>query len=291
MEEKQPNNKAAEKQNKKVYLIGGIVALVVIAVLIVGMVVGLIGPNRNMIPTVEISTPYVDLLIPMEVAEYISYEESTYGDTYTCAFYMNYSGNKLLLWRVDFGDPDAAGWVGILQTEQGDIPVAITGFVTSDEELATLGEEGTRLYGECMQGYSVMLDSLKGNPKFTSERPLEIGENTERKLTYWTVTLPEKMSVVESSEGENYTAIFSGEVVGEMVMMYRITIGDEQNGSLLGYFNVDGVKKAVTVEGFSLVERESWNEADYAAAYHMMDTINYVIETIMSSKQFSQTAE
>jgi hypothetical protein len=76
-----------------------------------------------------------------------------------------------------------------------------------------------------------------------------------------------------------------------MVLLYRIIIGDEQTGSLLGYYKVDGVKKAVCVESFTLVERESWNEDDYAAAYRMMDTINHVIETIMNSKQFATEAE
>lgn len=295
MNEKQPNEKTEKKQlNSKQLVVGGIIALGVIIVL----VLALLGSGKNavsdkkpQIPTVKINTPYIDLLIPMEVAEYITNDESTYGDVYTRAFYMNYGGSELPLWRVDFGDPYAGDWVGILQTKQGDIPVVMTVFTISDEELEALGEEGARLYGECMQGYIVMVDGIMADLRFTSERPLAVGEDTEIKLTYWNVTLPSKMKVMESSEGDNYTATFSGEVVGEMVLLYRIIIGDEQTGSLLGYYKVDGMKKAVCVESFTLVERESWNEDDYAAAYRMMDTINHVIETIMSSKQFTTEAE
>lgn len=292
MEDKQPNKKATKiKLGKKIYLAGGIIALVLIAVLVIALAGGKTEEKPNQtpqIPTVKINTPYIDLLIPEAVAEYITNDESTYGDVYTRAFYMNYGGNELPLWRVDFGDPYAGDWVGILQTEQGDIPVVMTGFAISAEELAALGEEGSQLYGECTQGYSVMIDGIMADPRFTSDRPLEVGEDTEMKLTYWTLTLPGKMSVMESNEGGNYTATFSGEVVGEMVLLYRITIGEEQSGSLLGYFKVDGVKKAVCVESFTLNERESWNEDDYSAAYHMMSTINDVIQQIMASKNYSE---
>ena len=59
----------------------------------------------------------------------------------------------------------------------------------------------------------------------------------------------------------------------------------------MGYDELDGVKKPVSVVSFDLVERDSWAEDDYAAAYRMMDTINHVIDTIMQSKQFSTEAE
>lgn len=289
MEEKQPQKKTANKiLNKKTYIIGGIIALVVIAAVVIVLVVGKLGAKPDQgIPTKKINTPYVDLLIPLDKAEYISSDESTDGGLYTCTFHMNYEGNSVPLWQVEFGDPDSADWIGILKTDQGDIPVAMTGYTISERDLEALGEQGAQLYGECMQGYIVMLDGIMADSRFTAERPVVVGENTEMKLTYWTITLPSKIQVHESNEGGIYTAVFSGEVVGEMVLLYQITVGGEQSESLLGYFDVDGTKKAVCVESFTLVRRESWNEEDYATAYRMMDTINGVINTIVSSEQFS----
>lgn len=291
MEEKQPQKKVANKMlGKKAYIVGGLVVLVVIAALVIGLVAGKTNDKPEQapqIPTKKISTPYIDLLVSLNMAEYISSDVSTYSEVYTCAFYMNFDGKSLPLWRVDFGDPNSADWIGILKTDQGDIPVAMTGFVISAEELEALGEQGAQLYGECMQGYSVMLDGIMADSRFTSERPVAVGEDIEMKTTYWTITLPSKMQVQESNKDGNYTTTFSGEIAGEMVLLYQFTVGEEQSGSLLGYFEVDGVKKAVCVESFALVERESWNEVDYATAYRMMETINDVINTIMSSKQFS----
>lgn len=273
---------------KKVWIIGGIAGLLAVTVIIVGLVTRKENQEKAY---QKVETPYIDLLIPEEIADYISDDESTYGNVYTRTFYLNYNDDVLPLWRVDFGDPYAGDWVGILHTEQGDIPVVMTGFAISAEEMAALGEAGAKLYGECVQGYSVMMEGIMSDSRFTSEHPLAIGEDTQIKLMYWDVTVPSKMKVLESDEDGKYTATFSAEVVGEMVMLYRITIGSERTGSLLGYLKVDGVKKPVCVESFVLADRQSWNEDDYAAAYRMMDTINHVIETIKSSKEFTAEAE
>ena len=289
MEEKQKEQAAVKgKLGKKAWLIGGIAAVVVIALIAGGLTMGKNEPKARY---VKITTPYIDLLVPEELEDVITNDESTYGDVYTRGFYMNYGEKELPLWRVDFGDANAGDWVGILKTDKGDIPVTMTAFATSEEELASLDEEGYMLFNDCMQAYSVMLDGIMSDSRFSPDRPLPVGEDTSVELTYWTVTLPNTMKVSENTADGNYEAIFSAEVVGEMVIMYRVCIGENQAQSLLGYYEVDGVKKPVSVESFGLAERESWSEDDYAAAYRMMDTINYVIETIMQSKQFSTEAE
>lgn len=288
MKDKQ-NNKKGKIGRKTVFiLVGVIVAVAAITVAIVCLAGN--QPEQKE-PTFKIHTPYIDLVLPLELEGVITSDESTYGSVYTRGFYMNYGGEEQPLWRVDFGDPNSGDWIGRLRTDAGDIPVAMTGFAISNEELAALGEEGSRLYGECMQAYSVMLDGISADPRFTAERPLAIGEDTEVKMTYWSVTLPGKMKVLESSKNGTYEAVFSGEIVGEMVMLYRIRIGGEQIGSKLGYFEIDGVKKLISIESFTLAERESWGEDDYATAYRMMDTINDVIEQITSSKNYCEFSE
>lgn len=276
------------KPGKWAWLIGVIVVMVVIAVIVGGLQVS---KQENASHYAKINTPYIDLLVPEELKDVITSDESTYGSVYTRAFYMHYGEIELPLWRIDFGDANMGDWVGMLKTDNGDTPVVMTAFAASEEELAALDEEGYKLFNDCMQAYSVMLDGIIADPRFSPDRPLAVGEDTSVKLTYWTVTLPDTMKVSESTEGGNYEAVFSAEVVGEMVRLYRVCIGENQAESLLGYYEVDGVKKPVSVGNFDLVERDSWSEDDYAAAYRMMDTINHVIDTIMQSKQFSTEAE
>lgn len=272
------------KLGKKTWLIGGVAALAVIAVIAGGV---LLSKKVPMLQSVKIHTPYIDLLVPEELKDVITSDESTYGTVYTRAFYMSYGKTELPLWRVDFGDVNAGEWVGMLD----DVPVVMTAFAASEEDLRTLDEEGYKLYNDCMQAYSVMLDGITSDARFSPDRPLVIGEDTTMNLTYWKVTLPNNMQVQEAVEGDNYEAVFSAEVAGEMVPMYRICVGDEQLKSLLGYYEVNGTKKVVSVESFELVVQDTWSEDDYAAAYRMMDTINDVINAIMQSKEFSVEAE
>lgn len=288
MEEKQ-SEKISKRKSVRITLL--ICAVVVLAIAIT-LVAGYAGrKNEPEIPACKINTPYIDLVLPVELEKVISSDESAYGSIYTRGFYMSYGEKELPLWRVDFGDANAGDWVGLLKTDKGDIPVTMTGFAIDAEELAALGEEGSQLYSVCMQAYIVMQDGIMSDSRFSPDRPLAVGEDTSVELTYWTVTLPNTMTVSENTADGNYEAVFSAEVVGEMVPLYRVCIGELQAESFLGYFEIGGVKQPVSVEAFELAERANWSEDDYAAAYRMMDTINDVINTIMSSKQFSTEAE
>lgn len=291
MSESQNEQAVAKKKfGKKTVIASAVIALVVIGA-IAAVTVGQPGSRNEEIPCTKIETPYIDLVLPLELEGTVTNDEATYGSVYTRAFYMQYNGMEVPLWRLDFGDPNAGVWVGMLKTDKGDIPVVSTSFTISDEVLAALGEGGSELYGKCMQGYSVMLDGIMSDSRFTPDRPLAVGEDAKVKLTYWDLTLPDTMKVTESNVNGNYEAVFSGEVVGENVPLYRVCIGEEQAKSFLGYYELDGTKMPVSVESYDLSGRDTWSENDYAAAYQMMDTINHVIETIMQSKDFTLEAE
>lgn len=288
MEGKQQDKQWKIGKKTVLVLAGAIIAVAAITVVAIALSGGQTESEKL---TLKIQTPYIDLQLPLELEEIITNDESTYGEIYTCGFYMNYGGEEVPLWRVDFGDAKSADWIGRLVTDAGDVPVAMTGFAITDAELAALGEEGSLLYGECMQAYSVMLEGIMADSRFTTERALAIGEDTNVKLQHWTVTLPNKITVQESSNSGIYEAVFTGEIVGEAVQLYRIRIGGEQIGSQLGYFTIDGVKKPLYIESFALEERDSWTLDDYETAYRMMDTINDVIKAITSSKNYSEFSE
>ena len=80
-------------------------------------------------------------------------------------------------------------------------------------------------------------------------------------------------------------------VVGKSELLETIHIGDNKADTELGLFEVEGIKKSISVGSFDLSEKANWTEDDYSAAYRMMDTINHVIEVIMSSPQFSLPVE
>jgi len=216
------------------------------------------------------------------------HEQSVYGAATTEAFYMKVGdAEEVPLFRIDVGDENLGEWLGLLKTENGDIPVTYTVFTVSDEQLTALGEEASNTYGELMNGFSTLLEGIFSDSRFTTEKPLAVGEDREVQMTYWTVKLPGKVSCSETAENGNYQAIFFGDIQGESVALYTVRIGEIKAESELGLFSVEGTDKPVTIESYDLGERASWSDDDYSAAYRMMDTINHVIETIMSSEQFS----
>jgi len=234
-----------------------------------------------------IQSKYVDWAIPSECMAFLKYETEANGNVTSDLFYLQAGSEEVPIFRFDFGDENAGDWLGLLTIDDAKIPVVYTVFVPSDEELSAIDETAIESYYILMDVFNELVQDLNKNPAFTSERLSEVGEDRQMEMTYWDVTLPDKVTVQEKNEGGNYEAIFSGEVVGEMVFLYRVSIGEGQSGVFQGYFEVDGVKKPVFVESYELVERVSWDENDYATAYRMMDTVNDVLQQIRTSKYYS----
>ncbi|MBR3928251.1 MAG: hypothetical protein IKJ65_04530 [Clostridia bacterium] len=225
--------------------------------------------------------------IPAEYADILIHEQEIHDGLITEVFSMRNEVKDISLYRIDFGNEFAGDWLGVIHTENGMIHVTYTVFALTEEQLALMSEEEMEQYNILMGHFSEMLNVIFADPRFTTEKPLAVGEDVEVQTTYWTLMLPSNMVVMESNENGTYVAVFYGEVAGELTALYTVHIGDDKAESELGLYDVDGEKKPVSVGSFDLSEQYTWTDDDYSAAYRMMDTINHVIETIMTSKQFS----
>lgn len=234
---------------------------------------------------IEIETPYLTLQFPEKDSETLVYEEEQEGDVVSEIFYMKTEGDDLLLYRFDFGDENAGEWLGMIKTDEKEIPVTYTVFVASDEELEKLGQQ-EETYTELMNDFNVLMNSIRTDSRFSSEKEIDLGKDIEHKLTYWSLKLPEKITCSEDISDENYRADFYTEIKGEQVNLYSVYIGEQQGTTILGEYKIDGVKKTISIESYDLDE-EKWSDEELREAYQMMDTINSVIETITKSKQFS----
>ena len=238
-----------------------------------------------------IQSKYVTMQYPAELSEVLIHEVDTFNGQYTDSFYMKHEDKDIPLFRFDFGPEIAGDWIGLLETKDGDVIITSVVFALDEAEFPDLSEADMEVYSSCMSAYSTILKGIVENPDFVVERPVEIGKNTEVKTTYWTFTLPNKMSVEEIVSENDYTAVFYGDVSGDHMPLYCVCVGDSKAETELGSYEIDGIRKPVSVGSYDLFEIDAWSEDDYEAAYRMMDTINHVIETIMSSKQFSIEAE
>lgn len=229
----------------------------------------------------------LSLNLPIEYTDVLAHRQETHGALTTEVFSMRNGENDIPLYRIDFGDETAGDWFGALNIDERNIPVVYTVFVLSEEELSAMDEMEQEQYFALMDSFSDALNAIAADPRFSAEKPLAVGENVEMETSFWTLTLPNNMTVVESTTDGNYEALFYGEVAGERAALYQVRIGDILAESEIGLYEIDGVKKPISVGSFDLSEKPNWTEDDYSAAYRMMDTINHVIDTFMSSPQFS----
>ena len=53
-------------------------------------------------------------------------------------------------------------------------------------------------------------------------------------------------------------------------------------------YNVNGEKRLLSLESFEIEPAAEWTDEDQEAAFGMLATINNVLQTIMSSENFSE---
>lgn len=264
--------------------------IIVVAMVICMVVMSWLGTGsqESENSAVNLQTKFGILEFPREYAENLKHTEVEETGTVIEIFSMISDEKEYELFRIYFGEVSNGSIVGYIHSESDILPVSV---VLDDSRMIEFAnEESVTQYYSMMEGLNVVLSSLYENEKFMKDE-FEAQKESAMKLTHWNVTLPNTMVVSESIVDGIYEAVFSGEVLGENVALYRISIGEEKEEVPLGYFKLDGVKKAVYVQSYELGEQDTWSEDDYAAAYRMMDTINDVINVIMQSKQFSAEAE
>lgn len=238
-----------------------------------------------------IHSEYVDWSVPADCMEFLKYETETNNNVVADMFYMQAGSAEIPIFRFDFGDENAGDWLGVLTVGEEKIPVVYTVFMVSDEDLAALGDAEENYY-KLMDVFNEMVKDLSENKNFSPEKPIMVsGSEQIAELTYWTVTLPEEMSWQETKENGTYQVVFYGHIQGEKIAMYQVTIGDEVTENQLGLYNIDGENKVISVVCHDVLDRPDWSEDDNAVAYHLMDTINNVIDQIMSSESFSEPSE
>lgn len=242
--------------------------------------------NRKSFEIIE--SKYVDWAVPSDCMEFLKHENEINDSVVADMFYMQAGSAEVPIFRFDFGDENAGDWLGQLTIGEERIPVVYTVFMVSDEDLAAL-DDAEEIYYKLMDVFTEMVKDLSENKNFSTDKPIKISGNEQvAELTYWTVTLPAEMSWQETNENGTYQVVFYGSIQGKEIVLYQVTIGDEATGDQLGLYNIDGENKIVSIICHDVLDRPDWSNDDNAVAYHMMDTINRVIDQILSSESYSE---
>lgn len=279
-------------KNKKLMIIIPVAVLAVAIVAVIACTSGGEGALfQGLRPVEVIQSKYVKWSVPKEYTEILKYEYEENGDIASDMFSLQLGDKEVPVFRFDFGDENAGDWLGVLTVGEEQIPVVYTVFMMSDEELAAAGDTDGAYY-KLMDLFNQLVKDFEADKNFSTKKPVMVsGSYKEVALTYWTVTLPEEMHCSESNENGTYQALFYGDIHGEKVALYQVNIGDEIAETELGFFQVDGQDKVVSIKVCDIFNRSDWNDDDYAVAYLMVDTINTVIEQITSSELFFVPSE
>ena len=233
-----------------------------------------------------IESRYLPLLISAEYADLIHHREVTEGDVAVEIFYMLTGEVEKELFCVYFGNGEIGDIIGTLQTETGEIPVTAAGRVYSPEDFAT--EEQLQLYYSMMGELNTVIQSISENSCFKASDEFEtpVINKAEIQMVHWKVVLPENMEVEETKSGNVYQADFYGLIGGEKFKMYTIYLGEARTDTVLGGYIINGEVRLLCVESFELVMEDGWSEEERTSAYAMLDSINDVIQVIVSSENY-----
>ena len=231
---------------------------------------------------INISTTNGTLKFPKQFSQNLKHQEVCEDDQTTEIFSMLTTECEVELYRVTFGKCDSGELMGYLN----DIPVMLSIYIYDD--VLFPDEETKQLYFSMMESINTVLDSIYATPGFYMDPTQSVAQKSEMEMTYWTVSLPDTMEWEELDKDGTYQAIFYGNVAGERIKLYSIYIGKSDAPTVLGTMTIDGVKKSVAVENYDINSADDWTEADCLQAGYMMDTINDVIQAIMSNSEFSQ---
>lgn len=234
--------------------------------------------------TISIETKYGTLLFPQEYSEHLKHREVMDVEVTAEIFSMVYNTKETELFRIYFGGEQIGDILGAFNAETGEIPIYVTVCEYGDAYFAD--EETYEVYCGLMEGMGTTISSIWHNPQFTDLKEVEVVEE-EKKLTYWSFSLPENMDLEETENKSNYLISFYGAVNNQRYKLYSLAVGEPALDNILGTFGTDDNQSVVSVESYDLPDMENWSERDMAEMYTMMDSINSVIRTVMSSEGFS----
>lgn len=234
----------------------------------------------------DISLGYgISVQISDEYAANLEHMQKIHFTPVTEVFVVYVDGKEIPLYRIDFGNETVGEWLGVIQMEEGDVPVTYTLYPLSEEGIAAMNEEDRDSYYSAMESFNLVLEAVRADLRFAEQYTSEIGEIRELTLKYWTLMLPEGIACNETFEDGMYTAVFYGKIRGEKTVLFTVNIGGDTEKTV-GMYNVGDEKKSLSIEihtpGFNVF----WTDADYEMFYRMLESVNDVMDVITADEKF-----
>ena len=255
------------------------------------------------IKTFGIETAYGTLEYPKEHKEDLRHVEVTEGDVTMEVFYMVMGEKEWELFRIYFNDPESGNLLGYLVISEKEIPVTVATCEYAEDTFPD--EEGWAKYSSMMGGMNSIISSIMADKRFqeyipsTSEQesrePETQPQQPEKKLVdvalkYWTVKLPEGITVQEKDNAEGYEAVFRGKIGSDELVLYTVRIGEEPLESVIGNYTLNEKNLPFSVEIGAEIQTAGYQDAELETLYEMMDSINMVIGAVTADANYTEAS-
>lgn len=235
--------------------------------------------------SLSVETAYGDLKFPEETGAQLQHREVSEDGVVMEIFSMLYKETEMELFRIYYGDAGEANIIGMLKTENGDIPVAVTVCEYAEEDFADADTQ--EQYNVMMEGLESVIKSIWDDSRFMEPQDVVVKE-VEKQLKLWNVQLPENMEWEETTGENSYQVVFYGNANGERRKYYAVAIGEPTLETVLGSYQYEDTALVVSVESYDLPDPDGWPENAIAEMYMTMGSINDVIQAIMESEDFTE---
>ena len=242
-------------------------------------------PTEPSAETVSIETLYGVLAFPESLYTELNHTEVTEENVAMEIFTMVGEEGDKEIYRIYYAAPDSGTLIGYLQTDSGEISVSYS--LSQYDDSIFESEEERRLYYSMMDAFSVIMNSIDSDERFSESRPQAAVGKREVKLRYWTIPLPDNIQYEETDVNGDYRVDFYSEVSGERIDLYSIGLGQLEADTTLGMYTVDGEQKPVMVSSATLDPYESWPQEEQNKISQMMESLNEVLQVIVSDENFA----
>ena len=223
---------------------------------------------------IALEMKYLRVEYPAELNGVLQHREEVDGAAVTEIFSLA----DQELYRISFGGGEGEQF-GYLTVDGAMLPVT---FTVSPAEIP---EEDQAAYGAMMDLFNDILQTIAEDSRYAQSGQSLTYE--EAKTLHWSVSLPNVITWEEVEEMGVYRVDYYGEVRGERIRLYTITLGETAPDNQLGTLKVNGENLPVGIISFGTQPGENWTEEEVDSLYVQLDTVNLVIQAIMENRNFS----
>ena len=237
---------------------------------------------------IVVETQYAVLQYPAEFDGRLTAREVVQDSVSMVIFSAPMGEQEWELFRLYFNDEAVGVQSGYIVQGADEISVSYDVCLYEDEDFP--GEDVKDQYYQNMEVFNHVMASIYDHPQYAREKYVAPVNSKDCRMKYWEVTIPENVQWQEETIGGLYRVDFYGEMYDEKVPLYSIGLGEMEADYTVGTFEIEsGELVPVCVKIYDLYGGDHWTDEDYNTAYRMMESVNDVIQEIMSSNRYSES--